>query len=315
MRKLWRGDATSRAPSFTERCKALRADWAGGPRVGVVRRSFVAGLQTTGRLCVSGAVSQPNVGGSGMRPGFSLKSLSQISVLHASGARLALATAVTGACLGGGAGSALAAATTYTVSGFGDSLSGSCTPSNVCSNLRSAVAVAETHLPATVELATGTYTLTQGELDIDVSDGGSVTALTISGAGAGQTVIDQTTTGSRVLDFSGGGPYAVEDLEITGGNATGSSLNGAVGGGIDAGATSLELSRVLITGNSVVGRVGQNGNSSSPGGTGGEAYGGGLYDDGTSEQIDDSTISGNTATGGLGGSPGSGSPSNEVAGA
>jgi hypothetical protein len=218
----------------------------------------------------------------------------------------AICAAVVGCSLVGAAGAS--AATTYTVTSFSDGASSACSSGDVCPNLRSAVAAAvAADAPATVSLSAGTYTLTSDELSVDSAYSGAGDAVTITGAGPGETVIDQTDAGKRVLDFTSGGPYLVSDLEVTGGNATGSSANGAEGGGIDGDLSVVNLTDVLITGNSVVGATGGTGGSGGNGGTGGAAAGGGFYDvSGTGGTISDSTIAGNTVTGGTGGLPGTG---------
>ncbi len=222
--------------------------------------------------------------------------------------RLVIAYAVVVVCLLAGASSALAAGTTFTVSGFSDGPVATCNSANVCENLRSAVAAAVSlDAPATISLGAGTYTLTEGELNIDSAYSGG-TAVTITGAGPTQTVIDQTTANSRVLDYTSGGPYQVSGLEITGGHATGTSPEGPYGGGIDGNDSDVNLDDTLITGNSAVAAAGANGTSSSYGEPAIDpGEGGGFYDYDGGIQIIDSSIVGNSAAGGAGGAAVAGS--------
>lgn len=197
------------------------------------------------------------------------------------------------AVLGGAA--QASAASTYTVSGFAD-VGGSCT-GTVCPSLRAAVTAADANPGSTISLGAGTYTLSFGELAINVT-ASSGDALTIVGAGPTETKIQQTGP-YRVLDYQGGGPYLLKGLEVTGGNYNPGGDVGyeGIGGGIsDDG--DLSLDHVTIIGNSVTG--GPGGAGSSPTG-GGSAFGGGLSEDATGDvTIVDSTISGNTVTGGAG---------------
>jgi len=201
---------------------------------------------------------------------------------------------------------AASAATRYTVSGNGD---GPAVCSNtVCPTLRSAVAAAEATPPATISLGAGTYQLTGSALTVASSTVSSGYALTIDGAGPGQTVIKQTGP-ARVIDITGGGPYLFSGIEVTGGhlvaaNATsiGADANGAEGGGIYNDTSQVDLNNVSITGNSVIGGNGANGSGGTAAGYGGYAYGGGFFDAVPSGTIVNSTISGNVATAGNGGS-------------
>jgi hypothetical protein len=208
-----------------------------------------------------------------------------------------------------GAGAA-SAATTYTVSGNGDGLA-ACS-GTVCPTLRSAVAEAEATPPATISLGAGTYQLSGTALTIASQTVSSGYALTIVGAGPGQTVIKQTGP-DRVIDVTGGGPYLFSGIEVTGGhlvaaNATsiGADANGAEGGGIYNATSRVDLNNVSITGNAAIGGNGANGSGGIAGGYGGYAYGGGFFDAVPSGSITNSTISGNVATGGNGGSNASG---------
>src|SRR5271167_1194472 len=102
---------------------------------------------------------------------------------------------------------ASAAAATYTVSGFADEASGSCNAALVCTSLRAAIANAPQG--STIQLAAGTYTLTQGHLAFADN-------LTIAGAGSAQTTIQQASPpGSEVLNITGGN-VTLSGLTITG---------------------------------------------------------------------------------------------------
>jgi hypothetical protein len=206
----------------------------------------------------------------------------------------------------------VAAATTFTISGFADSV-GTCS-GTVCTSLRAAVEAVNANSGSTISLNAGTYTLGtgigdpvgSGELLIDVSAviGSDTPAATITGAGPGQTVIEQTDGEHRVLDFENGGPYVLKNVTITGGDLTGPAGGNVLGGGVYSNAA-VRLDHVLITGNKVTGGAGPS-SGSGGGGLAGSALGGGFYDTSgngtTTATIADSTISGNFATGGSGGS-------------
>jgi hypothetical protein len=203
---------------------------------------------------------------------------------------------------------AAAAATTFTVGGFGDAV-GTCS-GTVCTSLRAAVDAVNANPGSTISLNAGTYTLGNGapvgtgELLIDATGSGGAVGATITGVGPGQTVIRQTDGKQRVLDFNNGGPYELENLEVTGGDLTGPAGGVVQGGGVYANAT-VRLDHVLITGNTVAGGAGASTGSGS-GSLGGSGEGGGFFDTSgnstASATVAHSTISGNFATGGVGGS-------------
>ncbi len=202
-----------------------------------------------------------------------------------------------------GAASANAADTYSAAPGTTDAAATTCAAAGTgkftCANLRSAIAAADSDPDATVQLAAGTYTLknvSTKQLTIDPTG-----ALTIAGAGATQTMIEQTVASARVMDVESG-PMTISGLEITGGTATttGGCLSGASGGGIvDTSAALLTLDHVTVTGNNAVGIQGGTA-SSGTAGSGGEANGGGICTTGPLT-LTDSTISDNTARGGIGG--------------
>jgi hypothetical protein len=144
-------------------------------------------------------------------------------------------------------------------------------------SLREAIAAANnTNGADTISLPAGTYRLTipdntednglRGDLDINDD-------LTISGAGAGSTIVDANGL-DRAFDIESGASL-ISGVTIRGGLSTG-------GGGIfvGSGATSLTLDRVVITANAA---------------TGLGSDGGGIYVDRSSATITDSTIDGNSA--------------------
>lgn len=191
---------------------------------------------------------------------------------------------------------ASATPSTYTVSSFSDG-AGSCS-GTVCTTLRAATQAAVNNPGSTIQLGAGTYDLSSGQIQMGVSSSDG-DALTIEGAGAGQTIIRQTDGVDRVLAFAGG-PFLLEDVEITGGTYVGASGGyEGFGGGIYANAA-LSLDHVAIIGNSVVAGSGTAGSSPA---NGGSAYGGGLSEITTSTvTFSDSTIADNTVVGGAGGS-------------
>jgi hypothetical protein len=200
-----------------------------------------------------------------------------------------------------GAASADAAATYSAAPGTTDAAPTMCTAAGAgefhCANLRSAVNAAEAVAGSTVQLSAGTYKLTNvstAHLNIDPTG-----ALTIAGAGATQTTIEQTDTSARVMDVESG-PVTISGLEITGGTATtsGGCLTGVSGGGIvDTSAAMLTLDHVTVTGNNADGAQGATA-SSGTAGSGVQANGGGICTTGPLT-LTDSTVSGNTAKAGL----------------
>lgn len=124
--------------------------------------------------------------------------------------------------------SAPAAASTYTVTGFGDSLSGTCQPAGEgavsCTTLRAAVQSANEGADEdTIALSAGTYVVNSGQIVINQT-------VTVAGAGARATVIDATGNGAPTFTVSG--------QDITLGNLTvrgGSGANVSVVPGGDLG--------------------------------------------------------------------------------
>jgi hypothetical protein len=202
-----------------------------------------------------------------------------------------------------GAASADAAATYSAAPGTTDAPPTTCTAAGAgkftCANLRSAIVAADNDPDSTVQLSAGTYKLTNvstAQLNIDPTG-----ALTIAGAGAPQTTIEQTDTSARVMDIESG-PVTISGLVITGGTATttGGCQTGVSGGGIvDTSAAMLTLDHVTVTGNNADGAQGGTA-SSGTAGSGVEANGGGICTTGPLT-LTDSTVSGNTAKAGRGG--------------
>lgn len=178
------------------------------------------------------------------------------------------------------------AATTFVPNRFDDPGAGgkSCAPPapvDGCS-LRGAVEAAEDG--DTIDLATGKYTLAQGELDIGK-------AIEIVGDGPAATTIQQTGL-FRVLDVSGGG-LTMSGTTISGGHLIanggidgstpgedGEDGDSASGGGIRASAP-VALADVVVTGNGTYGGDGGNGGTiesgaGGAGGRGGSASGAGI---------------------------------------
>jgi hypothetical protein len=124
-----------------------------------------------------------------------------------------------------------------------------------------------------IDLPMGTFELTLDQLELEGD-------ITIKGAGADQTTIDQLTTNHRAIEVRSG-TVAISDTTITGGDETMNSVDPdpGVGGGIYvAGGATLDLSRDEITGNTA------------------DSSGGGVDLNGSVE-VDHSAIANNTVTG------------------
>lgn len=175
-----------------------------------------------------------------------------------------------------------------------------------------------------IEFTTGgTYTLAgstledaaaQGDLDIFKAAG----TVTIRPATGLNVTIDGGGV-DRVFHVNNGinAPVTIEDITITGGNATddGSSTGEGRGGAIlKLGAGGLILNGVTISGNTATGQNGVDGVAGPPatagsdGAAGSNALGGGLYASDGNVQVNNCTFSGNSAQGGDGGSGGPGGP-------
>ncbi len=203
---------------------------------------------------------------------------------------------------------ASAQATTFVPNRFDDpgAAGKNCTPPapvDGCS-LRGAVEAA--HNGDTIELTAGTYQLSLGELVITHE-------ITIVGAGASATTIEQTAE-FRVIDAEAA--LSMSGLTVTGGDAVGGAGGAGAagtsefGGGIEA-IGAMTLANVVVTGNRVQGGNGGNGaagSGSSPGGEGGSgglAIGAGISG-GSPLTLEDVAITNNVAQAGSGGSGGAG---------
>jgi predicted outer membrane repeat protein len=159
--------------------------------------------------------------------------------------------------------------------------------------LQAAVAAvnADPSKPATIELAPGTYDLTNELEFVHTSH------LTIEGNPAGTVVLDNPTHSDRILEFNGPGDVTIEGLVITGGSAI------AAGGAIYAdGGGLLTIEQCTISGNTAFldggGIYTSNplivAQSTISGNTAQREFGGGIYTEDTLT-VDQSTISGNSA--------------------
>ncbi|HMF36365.1 MAG TPA: hypothetical protein VKF17_06980, partial [Isosphaeraceae bacterium] len=168
----------------------------------------------------------------------------------------------------------------------------------------------------TIKLSTGTYQLTIGGALENASFGdlnitrttGNVIIQGNGTTGPCATIIDQLTA-DRVFQLFPGTVVTFQNLVITGGNAHDNGTTAgttAEGGGILDNGGNLNLTNVVIDGNTA---VGDNGAS---GGNGQDAQGGGLYINGGSVKIVGSTLSHDKAQGGNGGNGGNGGGGDHV---
>lgn len=165
------------------------------------------------------------------------------------------------------------AATTITVKEGTDaalSAGHECGSGEGCS-LRGAVELADNSGgETTIDVPAGEYALTEGELSVE--DGADVT---IHGAGAAATIIEQNTPNSGVIGVEGGGSLTLQGVTVRGGEEF-------IGGGLYAGRDgALAVEQSTVTGNEA-------------------AVGGGIFgQQGSSVSVTESTIAGNEAeTGG-----------------
>ena len=170
-------------------------------------------------------------------------------------------------------------------------------------SLREAVCIANNNGASTVTInvPAGTYDLaistfggsgsasSSPELQVGIQNGNNIT---ISGAGAGSTLIQQTATGSRIIEadqeLNGNMPLAIQNLSLQSGNCTDSGLdclnNG--GGAILAGGVTgdtLTITNVTFSNNKATSGAG--------------TLGGAVVYTGSSLSITGSTFSSNTASG------------------
>ncbi len=215
---------------------------------------------------------------------------------------------------------AVASATTFRPNRTDDPLfgAGECSPAESppsCS-LRGAVEAAKAG--DTIALGPGKYALIFGPLKIEKQ-------LTISGAGPGETTIDQEVIGSRVIEEKGGVGLDLSGVTVTGGHLIGSDgANGTSGhpagepGGSVNGAGILcsgptTLTDVVVTGNEAFagsggkGASGTGGIEGGEGGRGGTAFGVGVSGS-SSLVLTRVAITGNVGVAGTGGDAGAGGP-------
>ena len=159
--------------------------------------------------------------------------------------------------------------------------------------------------PFTINVPAGTYNLTLGELQVGTSAGASIT---ITGAGAGNTIIHQTQSTARVFELDpsvlGSVSVTLSDVTISGGFAQAFGGGAILGGGPS---DSLDLSAVVISGNGCAGLNSGGGLSWAPSGdvtisqstfsnnVCGEAGGAVLFEADGSLTITHSTFTGNSA--------------------
>jgi hypothetical protein len=138
---------------------------------------------------------------------------------------------------------------TFVVNTTGDSHAVNAAASPIDANgdisLRSALEAANAQAGAAVTLGAGTFSLSLGELA--VAPNGGLT-ITISGAGAGSTIVDQTDGANRVFNIdvnsAGGTVVTISGLTISGGHDQADFLGGA---GILAGSiTSTPLDNLTV---------------------------------------------------------------------
>ncbi len=168
-------------------------------------------------------------------------------------------------------------------------------------SLREAIIATNNTIGAdTIFLTAGTFSFSiagQGENAAATGDLDILDTLTINGAGAGLSIIDASGL-DRVLEVRAGTSATISDVTIRGGTMSASNWGGGIL--IDNGAT-LNLSRVVVTGNSTGSGAGIynygtliaadtviSNNSASD-------WGGGLYNDRGNVTLNGVTISGNTA--------------------
>jgi hypothetical protein len=203
---------------------------------------------------------------------------------------------------------ATAQAATFTVGDFGDTATCASPPAGNNCTLRQLV----TSVPAgsTIVVPAGTYSLSAGELSI-------AQTMTITGAGARTTEIDQQTSAAnaRIFDVQPGVTATISGLDLIFGKATSTSTNGNFGGNVlNRGALTLSEDWIELgqtTSGSGGGIANVNGtlavthsliqdNSSFSGG-----QAGGIYNSATGSTakltVDNTTIVRNTALGGAGG--------------
>lgn len=165
-------------------------------------------------------------------------------------------------------------------------------------SLREAICLANNNAPSssTINIPSGTYDLTSletGELQIETS--GTGYSLSIIGAGASSTIIQQTDGKDRIFEedfaLAGSNPLTIENVTLAGGNCSNTSTNdcGFGGGAVIAGGLAgddVTVTNVVMSNNA----------TAAP--AAGSQDGGALNFAGPNLTITNSTFSGNTANGG-----------------
>jgi CSLREA domain-containing protein len=183
-----------------------------------------------------------------------------------------------------------ARAATYNVTSTGDTLGGSCLPSS-CSLRQAVRAVNEGPGSDTINIPSGTYVLTAGELTVEksvtiVGSGARATTITAAGANRDLKIAEHETTASGLTVTGGtaefgagilvgvGAGLTLTDSAVSANTATtGGELTG--GGVYISSSATATLNRVTVSGNAA-------------------RLGAGIYNDGALIATD-STIAGNTA--------------------
>ena len=170
-------------------------------------------------------------------------------------------------------------------------------------SLSAAVTAANSQTGSTIVLSSGTFTLSQGELDVDPASG-TLTIIGQGSSGPNATIINQNAF-YRVLQIATGLNVTLENVEITGGlsdvdatngsDNTSTSVNPAEGGGIEFGSTSAVNTGTLTLSNVVV----TNNKSLAIPGTAADALGGGIFAAGNLVIGNNSQVIGNSVLGRL----------------
>jgi len=172
------------------------------------------------------------------------------------------------------------AATRFVATSGSDSSNTCLSSGSPCKTITHALSQAVTN--DTISVAAGTYNLALGEtFPLSIS-----TDLTLTGAGAGSTILNATGANQRVITIVSG-TVTIAGVTIMGGAVSCSLFScGAHGGG---------LSNESSEGNLTVTNSTVSGNTASCPGSGCGAHGGGLFNFGTLT-LTASTVSGNTAS-------------------
>ncbi len=146
-------------------------------------------------------------------------------------------------------------------------------------SLRDAIYIANEFPDAsTIVLPAGTYTLTRVGADDTGAEGDlDIFADTVlSGAGAGQTLVDAQAIGDRIFDIQNGSDVTISGISIAYGSQ-------GQGGGIKCASSTLTLESVIVRQNTAL------------------SYGGGIYSDSCNLLIDHTWLGANSASDGGGG--------------